>query len=153
MNQVTNDQHETGAELAPGGEPASPRPAKRPGCVTAYALLLGIVAALVGGAVVSSVLVAIVTGDTAGMPVGGLAILLALAGVEFLIAVGVWRLRNWARIAVIVVQSLAIVTSLLGLVATLEGGDVALSLGGTLIGVGVSGYIIYWFASHGEYFD
>jgi hypothetical protein len=121
--------------------------------VTAYALLLGIVAALVGGAVVFGVLVAIVIGDTAGMPVGGLAILLALAGVEFLIAVGVWRLRNWARIAVIVVQSLAIVTSLLGLVATLEGGDVALSLGGTLIGVGVSGYIIYWFASHGEYFD
>ena len=65
----------------------------------------------------------------------------------------VWRLRDWARVAVIVVQSLAIVTSLLGLVAALQGGDVALSLGGTLIGVGVSGYIIYWFASHGEYFD
>jgi hypothetical protein len=153
MQQDTYDRDEMAGELAPGGEPASPQLAKRPGCVTAYALLLAIAAALVGGAVIFSLIVAVLTGDTAGMPLGGLAILLALAAVEFLIALGVWRLRDWARVAVIVVQSLAIVTGLLGLVAALEGGDVALSLGGTLIGVGVSGYIIYWFASHSEYFD
>jgi hypothetical protein len=153
MVQGTYDHDETGAEPAPGGEPASSRLDKRPGCATAYALLLGLGATLLGGAVIFSVIVAVLTRDTAGMPVGGLAILLAVAGLEFLIARGVWRLRNWARTAVIVVQSLGILIGLLGLVATLEVADAALSLGAALIGVGISGTIIYWCASHGEYFD
>ena len=153
MVQETYDHDQTAAGPAPGGEPAGPPLARRPGCVTAYALLLGIAATLLGGAVIFSVIVAVLTGDTAGMPAGGLAILLALAGLEFLIATGLWRLRNWARMAVIVLHSLGIVLGLLALVTTLDGADVALSLGTTLIGVGISSYIIFWFASHGQYFD
>ena len=156
MEQGTNEHDETGAELAPGdelaGQPAGPRPAKRPGCVTAYALILGSVAALVGGAVITGVLFPVVTGDTAFVPAGSLVVLLALAGLEFLIAVGVWRLRNWARTAAMVLHGLGILISLSGLLAILGGADIAFVVARTLIAVGIGGYIIYWFASHGEYF-
>jgi hypothetical protein len=144
---------ETEAEVVSKGESASPRSDKRPGCLTAYALLLGLVAVLHSGGVIFSLVVAVIFQDTAALPVGGLALQLAVAVVELLIAWGVWQLRNWARTAVIVLQSLGIVVILLGVGANLEGADAALSLGAVLIGVGTSGYIIYWFASHGKYFD
>lgn len=153
MEQGTYEHDQTGADLAPGGEPASPPSARRPGCVTAYALFLCLAAALLGGAAIASVVLPLVTGDTAFVPAGSLVVLLALAGLEFLIAVGVWRLRNWARVAAMVLHSLGILISLSGLLTILGGADIALVVARTLIAVGVGGYILYWFASHSEYFD
>jgi hypothetical protein len=152
MGQEADDRDQIGPELASGGEPLSAGADKRPGCLTAYALLLGLVAILHSAGVIFYIMVAVIFQDTAGLPVGGLALQLAVALVEVLIAWGVWRLRSWARTAVIVLQSLGIVAILLGVGASLEGPDAALTLGAVLIGVGISGYIIYWFASHGEYF-
>lgn len=138
--------------MAPEGEPASPRVAKRPGCVTAYALLLGIWATLCGALVIVSVVFAVFVQDPATVPVE-LVFPLALVVVGFLIARGLWRLRNWARIAVIVLHSLWIVLFLLRLVTLPEGLDPAFALGAVLVGVGISGCIIYWLASHGEHFE
>jgi hypothetical protein len=152
MGQEADDRDQIGPELASGDEPLSASLGKRPGCLTAYALLLGLVAILHSAGVIFYIMVAVIFQDTAGLPVGGLALQLAVALVEVLIAWGVWRLRSWARTAVIVLQSLGIVAILLGVGASLEGPDAALTLGAVLIGVGISGYIIYWFASHGEYF-
>jgi hypothetical protein len=152
MGQEADDRDESGPEPASGGEPLGSGLDKRPGCLTAYALLLGLVAILHSAGVIFYVIVAVIFQDTADLPVGGLALQLAVAFVEVLIAWGVWRLRSWARTAVLVLQSLGIVAILLGVGASLEGPDAALTLGAVLIGVGISGYIIYWFASRGEYF-
>lgn len=120
--------------------------------MTAYALLLGIWATLCGALVIVSVVFAVFVQDPATVPVE-LVFPLALVVVGFLIARGLWRLRNWARIAVIVLHSLWIVLFLLRLVTLPEGLDPAFALGAVLVGVGISGYIIYWLASHGEHFE
>lgn len=153
MVQETYDHDATGEELAPGGEPASSRSDKRPGCVTAYAVFLGLGAALYFGGIVFAALVAVFIGDTTGMSVGAVAIQLAVAGLCFVMSRGLWRLRNWARIAVIVVQSVGIVFFLLRLVASWEGRDASFVLGAAVISVVINGYFIYWFVSHGEYFN
>jgi hypothetical protein len=144
MAQETNQYDEATATPASQDEPAPSQLYKRPGCVTAYAVILGIGAVLVGLLGIISIFASVSDAD---LSIGPAIIFLAAAVVDFLIARGVWRLKNWARIAVIVVQSLGILFSLLGLFAQ------ALPVFGTVIGLGVSGYIVYWFASHSEYFD
>ena len=75
----------------------------------------------------------------------GAVVTLALAGLYVTVAVGLWRLKNWARIAVIVLQSLGMLVS----IVLLFSGVASVPI---LIGLAIGGYSIYWFAAHGEYF-
>ncbi|MBN1995370.1 MAG: hypothetical protein JW953_21965 [Anaerolineae bacterium] len=59
---------------------------------------------------------------------------------SLVLAWGLWHLKNWARIMVIVVLSLAI---LAGFAA---GGFAGIAM------LALLGYVVYWFASNGEYF-
>jgi hypothetical protein len=122
-----------------------PTPSRvRPGCVTLVAVLLGIGAGL-------SVLGALVNGATMmgyGDNEGGAITILitcAMAGLYFSIATGLWRLRNWARVAFLVLQGLGLA---LGIAVLLSG------VGGVVSAVGlvVGGYTLYWFAVNGEVF-
>jgi len=118
------------------GEVTYSRVHDRPGCVTAYAVLLGIGAGLIG-----------LAGIWYGLSeeeFGGMVFAVVVAVLEFLLARGVWRLKNWARIIVIVLQSLGILAGIVGLFS----GNVL-----NLVGLAIGGYILYWFASHGEYFE
>ena len=142
------------AQLAASAEPVTGEtppalqlPAKeRPGCVTAYAILQGISAVL---AAIGGVFLLGSDSATTGVFTIGSA---ALSGV---VAVGLWRLRNWARILLLI---------LLGLGLAVNGLNSVLSLGGSgepatltcitgILALAVSGYIFYWFAKHREYFD
>jgi hypothetical protein len=104
--------------------------------VTVYAILLWI-----GGVLVA--LGGVITGineEAFAIALGGIVV----GGLELGLGVGIWRLRNWARVIVIVLQGLGVVV-----------GVISLFMGNllSLVGLAVGGYILYWFASNGQYFD
>ena len=128
-------------------EAALPPPAqKRPGCVTAYAILQAISAILlaIGGVLYL---------DSYSAATGLLT--MASAVLSGVVAVGLWRLKNWARILLLILLGLGLayngLTSLLAFAGSTELQALACVPG--ILAFAVSGYIFYWFASHGEYFD
>ncbi len=138
---------ERGESIEPQVQPAplevvpAATPQQRPGCVTAYALITGIGILLYA---LFSIFVTIAGGmDEAGLIEIGT--VLILAGLFIAVAVGLWRLQNWARIAVIVLQSFSLILSI---ILMLNG---AFGFPG-LIGLFVGGYTIYWFATNHRYF-
>jgi hypothetical protein len=82
--------------------------------------------------------------------------------VNLLIAWGLWRLKNWARILVIVFQALGLVGNIFSMISTLLAPSSAYSeftavssygtICTTLVTFAVGGYIIFWFGTNGEYF-
>ncbi len=132
---------------------ASATPRERPGCVTLYAALLFLGAAVM--AVAGFVVAARVASSNGNvlLSVGALGALWIIAALYFLLARGLWQLKNWARIIIIVVQGLGVVIDFLLLFLSVGGslraGNFVSSLGGLVIG----GIILYWFSVHGEYFS
>jgi len=90
---------------------------------------------------------------------GGMAVLMglgAVAGVVFLVlaliplavGIGLWKLRNWARILVIVFSILGVLSNLAGAAIPLMTGD-PVSAVSSVIGLGVNGLILwYMFQPH-----
>jgi FtsH-binding integral membrane protein len=118
---------------------------ERPGCVTAYAILFGI------AAVVSCMAGFFLLANSRDGVQGLSSIVFAavIAALYFVIARGLWLLRNWARIVVIVLQ----VLSVLGILSQLSNNSSGLVLIVAVFGLAIAAYILYWFASHGEYFE
>jgi len=93
------------------------------------------------------------------------ALSLFLSVLLFFLGWGLWKLKKWARIIVIVLHSLGVLGSLgsmcgiLGLAYSYEPyryHDPTAAIYGAIAGLMIGGYIIYiicWFASHGECFD
>lgn len=107
----------------------------RPGCLTAYAILLFILG--IGAGVFG------LWAMTISMPeflIFGLAI--ALLAIP--ISIGLWYQRNWARITVIVLQIINISYYLFGIFSgnSLE----------SIIGLPISGIILYWFLNNRDIF-
>jgi len=173
---------------------------KRPGCVTAYAVLTmllsgcSLVGAL-GGIVAMSASQGIIEEmtmsqgmllpDNSGLVVGALWIstffTLFMAGINIAVAIGLWSMKNWARIATIVLTSLSAGYTLLqitGYIITLRGaaGNFGMSefaaTGAdqatfeqmiqfmttsmacvTVIVLAIYGVIIFWFYANRELFD
>jgi WD40 repeat protein len=116
---------------------------KRPGCVTAYALLL--VASCLGTywnlPTITEILPDLVSFHMPSEALLAAAAVLALdALLGLLVAWGLWHLKNWARIWTIVELSLTI---LIGSLLHPAAGIVLLLL---------YGYVIYWMIWHDEYF-
>jgi hypothetical protein len=111
--------------------------------VTTYAILLGITAIVIFAAGIFSFSEGGVE-DLAFMVFAAV-----VAALCFVIARGLWLLRNWARIAVIVLQGL----SVLGNLFQIPNSSSGLSLIREALGLAIGAYILYWFASHGEYFS
>jgi tetratricopeptide (TPR) repeat protein len=155
---------------------------KRPGCVTLYALLGGLVAlvGLLGALGLTAVVVlnrdvleGILTGRTflpfdMGQLTGAfgsyVAVTFIVSGLGLAVAIGLWNMKNWARIAVIVLQGLALLGnlaetgfSILAFRPTAASFDLnsisAALLCGLVGGLVIQGYIVFWFAANGERFD
>jgi hypothetical protein len=107
--------------------------------VTAFALFLGAAAVLY---TLNSLLGVVSQPGDEGTTIAAV-VTLALSGLYLAVAVGLWQLKNWARIAVIV---------LLGLNMLLLIGLLFSGLFPAVIGLVIGGYCVYWFAAHGEYF-
>jgi hypothetical protein len=128
----------------------------RPGCVTAYAILLGVTGGIVGiGGLFGG---CSLIGDSRNGD-GALGLLIIVCGggaaiLNFLLAKGLWDLKNWARITLIVLQSLGILGNLIRMCGFLSDPSnySGIEMFGAIIGTAISGYIIYWFADNSGYF-
>jgi hypothetical protein len=94
----------------------------------------------------------------------GLAILLGTSLLNLAVAVGLWHLKNWARILVIVMQVIGLLSGLvqagMSVLAVQRASAqfgassfpaiLAVSL---VLGFVIQGYIIFWFLANGELFD
>jgi hypothetical protein len=124
----------------------------RPGCVTVYAVLLFAgTALLVAGGLPAFLL----NRERISTAIAFLVGLWAAAGVIFVVARGLWKMEEWARISIIVLQSLAILGSACAIVtswANLSAAVIPTSMLQAVAGLVISAYIIYWFATHGDLF-
>jgi len=152
-----------GAYLMKTGQQARKYLPERPGCLTAYAILTWIGAgfSILAGLIFSGLMFTDTDLIAIGCLVGPLVIIFGV--LYIFLGLGLWNQKNWARIVVIVLQSLGIAATLfqvclLVLLSSSYGslygyGDSTwLSICSTVIGLAVSGYILYWFATNGDYF-
>jgi hypothetical protein len=125
-----------------------PATKERPGCVTFYAGLL-----IIGG--VLGVLTGIFSRNELvflGMTRG---IILLVATLRMAIAYGLWKLKNWARILVIVFllwNTTGMIRSSISRIA-MSGPDVRFLIAYGIISLIFYTITIWWFASHKEYFN
>ena len=120
----------------------------RPGCVTAYVVLaaIGVLGAIFWIALS-------LTLKNPGLTNSLAAYILVISAVNLAIIVGLWRMRNWARALVMVSQGLSILAELLWLFrVTGSGSENPFAPIGSLIGIGVSGYIVWWFHKNRQRF-
>jgi uncharacterized membrane protein (DUF2068 family) len=89
---------------------------------------------------------------------------LLVAILYLIIAVGLWYVKNWARIAVILMTGLQLALGLYQAVRTFlslqqSGGLSNLSslslatIGGTIVGLGIQMIILFWFVANRQVFD
>lgn len=130
---------------------------ERPGCVTAYAILLWIGSGL---AALGVVCVESGGGGIFGGAIGtveiclGLFILLLVAG-GFAAGVGIWQMRKWGLVLVLALQSLSIISATLSAMAFIaDASSRSLAYGfGNFVGLAINGYIIYWFITNRALFN
>ena len=166
------------------GERVRVQPPQRPGCLSVYAVLLGLSGVLGLGSILFLGVVFGLSGDTIkealsmvpgvplpfdmgqlGLPiVVPLALSLLMSILCLALAVGLWHLKNWARITVIVLNSLGLLGALVQAASTILAVRQAVAVTGAqafplpvmcglLFGLVVTGYIIFWFVANGELFD
>jgi len=129
----------------------------RPLGVTVLALLYGIggVLSLISGAMMLAIAPSLMKpfgmyGYMGGI-MGGLSIMYFVFGaIGIVIAYGLWNLRNWARIAVIVLSVLGIIWSL-GVISVMMGVSASLGISGVevtvmsgIVGIAIYGAIIWY---------
>ncbi len=131
-----------GLQGPPAAEEKAPQAElpRRPGCVTAFAVVI-VLGAILGVLQQGMALLSLPYLDDGSMV--GMAVACCIAVLYAVVAVGLWRLKNWARIAVIV---------LLGLNVLLSGLLVLNGILPALLGVAVSGACLYWFAANKKVF-
>lgn len=118
---------------------------ERPGCITAYAVLLGFAGVIfaLGGILMSE-------GDDG--------LVLFLGGIVgallcFVLARGLWQMRKWARVLAMVVVGLGIAGNLFRMSGLFTGDISGQVLVSSVIGLFVGGIIFYWFYDNGHLFS
>jgi CDP-diglyceride synthetase len=137
------------------------RPRGRPGCVTLYVVLMWIGCVLGAlGAVVLLVAMPEVMRRIdlpAQFPRGLITVIIGLALVvvafEFILGLGLWHMKNWARIVLLIFGGLGLLGNLVQLVTGLAGRGQASQAIGALVSMAVGGLIFYWFAANGKRFS
>lgn len=114
---------------------------ERPGCVTAYAVL-AVIGGLVSLAVtLSPQLVLVLFG-------------LAMSSFSLVLAYGLWHMKAWSRIGVIIFEVASTVLDFINIMRSSGGGSfVGRSPLAWLIDIVVSVYIVYWFWINKERFQ
>jgi hypothetical protein len=145
----------------PGVAPSYPsiEAKTRPGCITIYAILLflGSASFLCGGIFGSTnplIESEVFSSLAAGISMGLMGVFMLL------LAIGLWRLKNWARIAVIIMQSLAIIGSIFSAYKALtttstslnQNVSPVLTIVVAIIAISLQITILSWFARNGRYF-
>ncbi len=172
-----------GAVSKEAGMVRRPRPGKRPGCVTIYALLtiVGALFTILGALALGALYAggrqafqqALLEQGTVGLvdpariaPFAQLGIGVGLVSglINLAIGIGLWMLKNWARIAVIVLSTLSLIAGLVQVAVTTDamrgmmGSSEFSGLPAPLLGMFAAGFvvqalIIFWFLVNREAFD
>jgi hypothetical protein len=136
--------------------PSEPAPESewvdRPGCVTAYAILLWIGAAfyVVSGLLLMFSGVAI-TDELAGFGICVGIVIIAISAFPIATGIGLWKMKKWGWWLVVISLSFGIISGVLSLLSSILGiagggaADIAPTACGALIGLVISGLILYWF--------
>ena len=184
LQHSVQSQAQRGQVRSGGSSLRRSTPRQRPGCLTLYAILLGL-----GGVfgLLGVVLMGLVLGlggsaleeamrqvsDMGMMPFDfpfmsifwlSLGIGLISAIINLAMAIGLWNLKNWARIITIVFQVIGLLGSVVQGVLTIVAARAASTaaglesvpipmLCGVLFGFVISAYIIFWFIANGDLFD
>lgn len=119
--------------------PLAPAQTDRPGCVTTYAVLL-----IIGG--VASAVLGVFLDDAVFLAIGSV---LGVANV--IIAVGLFRQRNWARVGVIALMGISILAQLYSVFVGLSSGATELVLQ-AVASIVVPIFILSWFARNKQHF-
>jgi uncharacterized membrane protein (DUF2068 family) len=147
----------------------------RPGCVTAYAILMFLGAGLMAFSTMIISLVFLAGNNTVALKnqnlglnnlgsigtigfvfiFGFIAILIVF---YIIIGLGLWNLKNWARYLVIVLQGIGLLGNIISIFRSFidssnaQGNPIA-AISGSLFSLVLGGIVIYWFGAHGEYFS
>ena len=114
----------------------------RPGCVTAYAVLIWL-----GGALFAISTVSFISEGNPAAICGGVFVILAA-----IIGYGLWQMREWSWWLVIILQSLSLAGSLFMMFVVLTSPFASEGILGPLASAVVSGVILYWFATNRSHF-
>jgi hypothetical protein len=136
---------------------------ERPGCVTAYAVLMWIGGGLVviGGLCTLSSVVGF-GGGLGGAEVILFGVLLLLASINVVTGIGLWQMKKWGWALVVVTNGLSVAAQLCSmafsvLITTGSGIEYLASeptlLCGNLVSLLVSGFVLYWFVTNRELFN
>lgn len=190
QRKMTGLAHTTPVEgqavRAKSGKGVRSGPRTRPGCLTIYAILVaigGFFGALSGLGILALTLLSggmlsetAATAAEMGLPptfgaittvtlLGSGGVVLVLSVLSIAIAVGLWGLKNWARIATIILQGLSMIGSIIQAVLTIGGFRTLTEIAneplqfptmlmcGLLLGFIIQSYIIFWFVANGDLFD
>ena len=156
--------------------------AGRPGCVTVYAILtvLGGALGILGACAVVGLagtglteMQQVLEQQSAALPISAeqlTTLIWVVAGISLVfstlyvvVGVGLWLMKNWARIAVIALQGLSLLGGLaqaaIAILSTRETqaasiiqGAPVCSLGGFVVGFALQAYIIFWFVVNRDRF-
>lgn len=115
-------------------------------CILIGLLLLvggGMMGAMAGGSDASGMMNMLgALGAVAGV------VVIVLSAIPLLVGIGLWKLKNWARILVIVFSCLGVLSNLIGLLGGLTAGEM-FSVGSSVVGLGINVLIIwYMFQPH-----
>jgi hypothetical protein len=125
------------------------QPVDRPGCITAYAILLWL-----GGGLY--VLLALLNGvfglsdpETAVYGLVTAVCIGLFAAIPIITGIGIWKMKMWGWWIVVILNSLGVAFGLLylliGVIAAIETLDAVALIIGALIGLAINGGILYWF--------
>jgi hypothetical protein len=151
-----------------GGKASAVFSGERPGCLTAYVVLLygpgivgGILAAVAG---IASMLIDLMARSNSSTGTGIFLVFFGILMALFCywIARGFWDMRSWARYWALIQHGLSVPGSIslaTPILAGLANGDtrvILVTAALSVIGLGfaaLNGYTVYWFAVNGKYFS
>lgn len=134
---------------------------QRPGCVSAYAILLW---AMSGLSLLA--LICMLTGAIAGVEGGFGLFELVVSGIGLVFlaiyvatGIGLWQMRKWGWALVVVIHSLSVIGGIVGFIGSffilteIAAGDVLIVICPNLLGLLVNGLILYWFITNRALFN
>lgn len=128
----------------------------RPGCVTAYAVLVWFGAAAY---ICGALFVAVSSFSDPDFAIFGLILALIIGAFSLLpifTGIGLWKMTMWGWWLVVVVNGLGVAGSLLnmlgGVLLVSQEPDAIGTLCGSVIGLAINGYILYWFITNRSLF-
>ncbi len=125
---------------------------ERPGCVAFFAIPTAIISVLVIGFGGLYGLSLIIEGNV-GEGLLALLVSIGVGSLYLIFARGLWNMRNWARVIILVFSGIGLVGSVITMCTSLSGDAVGARFLAGLVGLIIPGIFFYWFYDNGNLFS